>query len=46
MGNFLIMMMFWLLGVTNVLINAKGTHWVEMLVLTVYVMGGYFLSRP
>lgn len=46
MSNFLIMMMFWLLGVTNVLINLEGTHWVEMAVLTVYVMGGYFLSRP
>ena len=46
MSNFLIMMMLWLLGVLNVLINTGFVHWFEMIILTVYVMGGYFLSRP
>ncbi len=46
MKNFLIMMLFWLLGVINVLINVEGAQWVEMAVLTIYVIGGYFLSRP
>lgn len=43
--KFLVMMSFWLLGVLNVSINPVGEHWAEMLILTVYIAGGYFLSQ-